>query len=104
VAGENRTAAYDELLKRSRQGEKFDFDKLDQEFKARELPLSYSAAQLNGIESLRELSIKYYGDPKYWPIIVWTNENVIPRDATANTPISASNKQLYVIHFIGWPR
>jgi hypothetical protein len=104
VAGVNRVAAYDELLSRAGRGEPFDPGKLTEEFRAKELDLAMSQADTSGVRSLRELSLKYYGDPKYWPLIAWANATSFPGSPTENTDPSRTGSPLYVIQFLGWPR
>ena len=103
VSAENRLAAYDEMLKRAESGEEFDFVKLSDEFSARELGLAWSVAQLDRISNLRELSLKYYGDPKYWKIINWSNKEVFASGATDRSEIPP-DKEIHIAHFLGWPR
>lgn len=103
IAGANVNAAYDELLGRKAAGESFDFAKLTDDFNKRELDLVYSQADLAGSRNLRELSLRYYGNPKYWPLIVWANQSAFSEPATEDTAIP-NGQDLYVIHFLGWPR
>lgn len=99
----NRTAAYDELLARKDKGEQFDPEKLMDEFRKRELDLVSSQADLAGSRNLRELSLRYYGDAKYWPLIVWANASAFPQPPTEDT-VLPTGQSLQVIHFLGWPR
>jgi hypothetical protein len=103
VAGLNQAAAYDELLERKASGEKFDPAKLMDEFRKRELELVYSEVDLAGSQNLRELSLRYYGDAKYWPLIVWANPDEFSQQTTEDTGLPA-DRTLHVIHFLGWPR
>jgi hypothetical protein len=100
VAGTNRNAAYDELLAHVERGVPFDPDKLTDEFRARELDLAYSEVDLFGILSLRELSLKYYGDTKYWPL----NAKAFGGKVTDETGPKGVPQPIHVVHFIGWPR
>ena len=104
VAGENRTAAYDELLERALGGDKFDPDALTDEFRKRELDLVYTEANLAGVRSLRELSLKYYSDTKFWPLIQWANAGALPEPVTEESDPAKASRPLYIVHFIGWPR
>lgn len=103
VASANVNAAYNEMLERKANGESFDFASLTDSFRKRELDLVYSQADLAGSRNLRELSLRYYGDPKYWPLIVWVNQSVFSDSATEDTAVPMG-QDLYVIHFLGWPR
>jgi hypothetical protein len=103
VAGANVRAAYDELLARKLSGEEFDYANLSDEFKKRELELAYSVADLRDSRNLRELSLRYYGDPKYWPLIVWANKSALSGEATEDAPLP-TGQELHVVHFLGWPR
>jgi hypothetical protein len=104
IAGANRAAAYDELLGRAARGEPFDGNALTDEFRKRELELALSTASLSGVRSLRELSLKYYGDAKYWPLIVWVNAAAFAKDADEDADPTKAVQPLLVLHFLGWPR
>jgi hypothetical protein len=88
----------EELLQRATNGAQLDVPALQDEYKAREMDLEYSEAQTGDLQTLRELAIKYYGDAKFWPILVWTNQNSLA-GATDRTSIPR-NKDLYVLHFL----
>ena len=104
VAGENRRAAYDELLARAKGGEAFDPNALTDEFRKRELSLAFSPADLTNVRSMRELSLRYYEDPKYWPLIVWANATTLPKDVGEDSNPAKLPQPIYVVHFLGWPR
>lgn len=88
----------EELLERSKRGGTPDIPALQDEYKVREMDLEYSQAQIGDLQTLRELAIKYYGDAKFWPILVWTNSEELA-GANANSPIPR-NKDLYILHFL----
>ena len=75
-----------------------DIPALQDEYKAGEMDLEYGEAQIGDLQTLRELAIKYYGDAKFWPILVWTNSDIL-KGATGDTNIPV-NEQLSVLHFI----
>jgi hypothetical protein len=104
VAGVSRAAAYDELVVRAARGERFDNNVLTDEFRSRELDLVLSTANLSGVRSLRELSLKYYGGSKYWPLIPWVNARAFPKNVSEDTDPAAAPQPLYVMQFLGWPR
>ena len=87
-----------QLLQRAKAGTQADIPALQDEYKAREMDLEYSEAQLGDLQTLRELAIKYYGDAKYWPILVWTNPDVL-RGSTEGSQIPR-DKDLYILHFL----
>jgi hypothetical protein len=88
----------EELLQRAKSGSPLDIPALQDEYKAREMDLQYSEAQTGDIQTVRELAIKYYGEAKFWPILVWTNSDALA-GATDRTSIPR-NKDLYVLHFL----
>jgi hypothetical protein len=104
ISGADRRAAYDELLERAARGDRFNADALTDEFQRRELTLAVSIANLSGVHSLRELSLKYYGDSKYWPLIVWANPDAFAKQASEETNPVEAHQPLLVIQFLGWPR
>jgi hypothetical protein len=104
VAAANRAAAYDQLLARAARGEAFNWSALTDEYKAEELDLVWSPADLSGVRTLKELSLKYYGESKYWPLIVWENKDKFPADANEDTDPTKAQQPVYMAHFIGWPR
>jgi hypothetical protein len=88
----------EELLQKAKAGGAPDIPALQDAYKAREIVLEYGPAQTGGLQTLRELAIKYYGDAKFWTILVWTNpENLA--GSTENSPIP-HGKDLYILHFI----
>lgn len=87
----------EELLERAKSGAVPDVPALQDEYKAREMDLEYSEAQVGDLQTLRELAIKYYGESKFWPVLVWTNPEAL-EGATENTTIP--KKDLYILHFL----
>jgi hypothetical protein len=104
VAAANRAAAYDELLARAERSEAFDPNVLTDQYRAQELDFALSPADLSGVRSLRELSLKYYGDPKYWPLIIWANKDKYSAGVNEDTDPHTLHQPIYIAHFIGWPR
>lgn len=104
VAAANRAAAYDQLLSRAERGAALDLGALTDEYRAHELDLALSPADLSGVRSLRELSLKYYGNAKYWPLIPWENKDSFPKNVNEDTDPSKAHQPIYIAHFIGWPR
>lgn len=88
----------EELLQRAKSGTPPDIPALQDEYKAREMDLEYGEAQVGDLQTLRELAIKYYGDARFWPILVWTNPDSLA-GASESTPIP-QNKSLYVLYFL----
>jgi hypothetical protein len=88
----------DELLQRAKSGAALNVPALQDEYKAREMDLAYGEAQIGDLQTLRELAIKYYGESKYWPILVWTNPDSLA-GAAETSPIPR-NKDLFVLHFL----
>lgn len=104
VAAANTAAAYDELLARAARREPFDPSTLIDEFQKREITLGYSDADPSGARSLRELSLKYYGNAKYWPLLIWMNPGVFPQSAGEETSPDQAKGTIHVLEAVGWPR
>jgi hypothetical protein len=98
LSGPSIAQGNEELLQHAESGSPLNIPALQDEYKAKEMDLEYSEAQTGDIQTLRELAIKYYGDPKFWPILVWTNPDSLA-GATDRTSI-LRNKDLYVLHFL----
>jgi hypothetical protein len=98
LSGPAIAQANQDLLQRAQNGAPLDVSALQDEYKARELDLEYSQAQTGDLLTLRELAIKYYGDAKFWPILVWTNPKALA-GGSANSPVPR-DKDLFVLHFI----
>ena len=106
VSNVDRTHGYDELLALANSGKPFNqafSDDLFSHFHRQELDLSLESVAPGDVRNLRELSLKLYGDPKYWPIIAWSNRDQFQGQANQDTPIS-SGQHLSVPQFTPWPR
>lgn len=73
---------------------------LTQQFKAKELslvqtPVSYSG----GVETIGDISLKYYGEKTFWPLIVWTNPEELASIKGPNDRPDQS-RTIFVLHFI----
>lgn len=88
----------EELLELAKGGGSPNIPALQDEYKVREMDLQYTEAQIGDLQTLRELAIKYYGDAKFWPILMWTNPQAL-RGTTDSSQIPRG-KDLYVIHFL----
>ena len=98
LSGPSIAQGNEELLQDAERHVPLDIPKIQDEYKAREMVLVYGEAQVGDLQSLREFAIKYYGNGKFWPILVWTNPDSLA-GATASSPIPR-NKDLYVLHFL----
>lgn len=98
VAAQDRAKGYDDLLALAKTGVKFSsvVDGLTEQFRSRELSVVLEEANLTDVRTLRELSLKYYRDPKYWPLIVWANPEAFPAGVTEESPVPASPTLLLV--------
>jgi hypothetical protein len=121
MVDESRTAAYRVLLDRANMSKfQFDADALRREFRERfQLNMELPTADLSAVASLRELSLKYYGDAEYWPLIRWVNGAEFPDVEKVNgdtdphrarplttKPVGkpdAGDPDLHIVKFIGWP-
>jgi len=105
VADANRAAGYDQLLALATSGTEFAIvsNSLTDRFRTQELDLAFVIANTDEVRSLRELSLKYYRDPKYWPVIVWVNKDQFPAETREDAPVP-TDKPLTIPVFIGWPR
>jgi len=98
LSGPAVAQANQELLNLALEQAKLDIPALQDHYRSRELTLIYGEARIGDLHTIRELAIKYYGDAKFWPILVWTNPAVL-KGATEGTNIS-QNEQLWVLHFV----
>ena len=106
VSAIDRAHGYDELLSLARSGKPFEQTFSDESFRhfhGEELDLSLEQISPGNVRNLRELSLKIYGDPKYWPIIVWANRNAFQKGASEDTAVN-TDQTLSVPRFSGWPR
>ncbi len=104
VSTGDRNEAYDELLAMADKHLVFEkdvkFDRLNDEFKKRELALGLGPAHFgDDVETLGELALKYYGAKKYYKLIAWTNPSTIPPNAGANWKLPR-DRELTLIYFI----
>ena len=98
VSAPNIAQANEELLSMAQANAPIDIPQLQDQYRPRELTLLFGQAQTDGIHTLRELAIKYYGNARFWPILVWANPSVL-RGATEETPLPPQS-ELWVLHFI----
>lgn len=98
ISGPAVLTANEELLALAQANAPLDIPALQDKYKPRELDLLYGEANLGDTKTLRELSIKYYGNARFWKIIQWTNQPAL-KDATENTNIS-SQHDLQILHFL----
>jgi hypothetical protein len=106
VSAVDRAHGYDELLALATSGQPFNqafSDDLFRHFHQEELDLSLAYVTPGDIRNLRELSLKLYGDPKYWPVIAWANRDQFQKQAKEDTVLS-SDQKLSVPQFTPWPR
>jgi hypothetical protein len=103
VAAQDRAKGYDDILALAQTGVAFSsvIDRLTERFRARELSVVLEEANLTDVRTLRELSLKYYRDPKYWPLIVWANARAFPAGVTGESPVPASSNLLLITLLAG---
>ncbi len=69
-------------------------------FREKELELVQTPANYSGgIETIGDLSLKYYGDKNLWPIIVWVNRKELNGIKTVDDKPDKS-KIIFILHFI----
>jgi len=90
VAKSALEAGYDHLLSLAQSGKPYDFDELHDWYRDREISVMHSSILFNDklgddVRTLREVSLKFYGTSKYWPIIVWANKAVFSMPVTEDT-------------------
>ncbi len=69
-------------------------------YRGEEMSLLLTPANYEGgIETYGELSLKYYGDKKYWKLIKWINPTELKEIFSGNDKIDKT-KEIYLIHFI----
>lgn len=86
------------MLERAKNGAPPDIPALQDEYKTREMNLEHGEAQIGDLRTVRELAIKYYGDARFWPILVRTNPDSLA-GGTDGSPIP-NNRDLYVLRFL----
>ncbi|MCR8556909.1 hypothetical protein KXD93_04620 [Mucilaginibacter sp. BJC16-A38] len=104
VSAISKKAAYQDLLQMSIQKPEFDplahIFELEQAYKAKELQMVETPANYSGgVETIGDLSLKYYGDKTLWPLIVWTNKKSLGQIKSADDKPDKS-KDIFIIHFI----
>jgi hypothetical protein len=87
ISGPAVQAANEELLALAEANAPLNIPALQDKYKARELDLLYGELNIEDARTLRELSIKYYGNARFWKILRWTNP-VALRNATEETDIT----------------
>jgi hypothetical protein len=106
VSARDRARGYDELLALANSGQPFTqtfSDDLLSHFHKEELNLGLEYIAPGDVRNLRELSLKIYGDSKYWPIIVWANRDQFQKQVNEDTTL-ASDQKLSSPQFTPWPR
>jgi len=104
ISAVDRARGYDELLALANSGKPFNqafSDDLFSHFRKEELELSLQYVQPGDVRNLRELSLKLYGDPKYWPIIPWANRDQFQSQVDQDTAVSP-NEKLSTPQFTPW--
>jgi hypothetical protein len=48
-------------------------------------------AEPGGARTLRELSLKYYGEAQHWPLIAWVNRDVLGGNVSGSTSLPDSD-------------
>lgn len=102
VSAIDREKGYEQLLtlaeSKAKFGQDITFEKLSDLFKQQELGLFLTPAQYDDVQTLGELSLKYFRKKKYWKIIKWANPNELAADVNENTVLDKT-KRLWIIHF-----
>jgi hypothetical protein len=98
ISGPAVQAANEELLSLAESNAALNIPALQDKYKAKELDLLNGEANIGDTRTLRELSIKYYGNGRFWKIIRWTNP-VALKNATEETDVTRKSG-LYILHFI----
>ncbi|MDJ1481305.1 hypothetical protein QNI16_12480 [Cytophagaceae bacterium YF14B1] len=103
VKAADKKAAYQELLKMASTKPNYKplehMDELTKYYMERELGLLQTPANFSGgIETIGELSLKYYGDKSLWPVIVWTNPKELSYVRSADDKVNKSTL-IFILHF-----
>lgn len=101
----DKRQAYLELLQLARSKPDYNplnhFEELSSLYKIRELSLVQTPANFSGgIETIGDLSLKYYGDKQLWELIRWTNPKELSSINSVNDKIGANNTGIFILHFI----
>lgn len=104
VAYVDRKQAYNHILSLANKGLRFGddvtFSWLTEFYKEEGLPLALTPADTSGgITNLRELSIKYYGEPQYWRLILWVNSETLEENTSQLTSTNDKGR-LWILHFL----
>src|SRR5262249_53145072 len=105
IASRDKRKGYEEMLALAEQGKRFPEDvspdQLSDYFKQMELSFAYGPAQVpSDVSTLGELSLKYYGEKKYWPLFVWVNRKAFDGSAAGVDAKVPRDKGLFVVHFV----
>ena len=106
VSAVSRARGYDELLDLANSGRPFPqifSESLFRHFRNEELDLGLQYVTPGDARNLREVSLKLYGNSKYWPVLVWANPGQFPKGVDGDTPVSSEQK-LSAPQFSPWPR
>lgn len=104
ISAADKRQAYEELLQMARSRPDYNplyhFEELSNLYKLRELNLVQTPANsTGGIETVADLSLKYYGDKKFWELIRWVNPNRLQTVKSANDKLD-TNTDMFILHFI----
>jgi hypothetical protein len=104
MAGKNKERAYDEILALIEGGKELfkdiRFEELSDYYKKQELSLAIGPIDSSsGATTLRELSLKYYGNVRCWEIIAWANRDRLPANVSESTNITGKS-DLLIIYFL----
>lgn len=95
---------YRELLVLADKGLRYDLDVdfryLAESYKEKQLNFTLTLADTTGgIVTLRELSIKYYGEPGFWRLIPWVNARAFGNTFSDSTTVIGRG-QVWILHII----
>ena len=100
----NRAKAYEYLLSLWKSGSLFEedltFDELTAYFKELEIFIAIRPADtIGGVQTIGDLSLKYYQDRRFWPLFVWVNPKVFSGEVNENTRVP-SDREIYYIFIL----
>jgi hypothetical protein len=104
VSGQDKKEAYAMLLQMAQAQPAYNplehMQELTKMFKERELSTVQTPANYSGgVETIGDLSLKYYSDKALWPLIVWANSAKLSAVKSPDDKPDKS-KMLFIIHFI----
>ena len=104
VSGIDKTDSYHLLMEMAKAQPEYNplehMYELSKVFKEKELSLVQTPANYSGdIQSISDLSLKYYGDKTLWPLIVWTNPEELSNIKNAGDKPD-QKKTIYILHFL----